>query len=460
MNTYDIRTICDAMGGRLESGPDAGLITAGVSTDTRTIEAGSLFVALKGERFDGHDFLSEALGKGAAGVVVSRPPEAAAGGSAAVIVVADTLLALQRLARWYRRQLDVVVVGITGSNGKTSTKDLTASVLRQRYAVHATAGNFNNHIGLPLTILAADDEDELLVLEMGMNHPGEIALLCEIGRPHLGVITNIGLAHLEHMGSREAIAEEKGALARFLPEVGTLVLPVNCEFADYLRSRTAARTVLVGNSRGEVRAEELELTADGSRFELVVEEAARLPVRLPAAGRHMVTNALMAAAIGQLLGLRPEELVRGLEQAKLTGGRLRRYGAGGITVFDDTYNANPGSVLAAVEALAGQEIANGGEKIIVLGAMAELGRQAEDLHRQVGSEAAKQGLRVVSVGAAAAGIARGAREAGREDARHFDDPGEAAKWLEGEVRAGDRVLFKGSRTARMEELMHRVFPED
>lgn len=436
------------------------LVTGGVSTDTRTIPAGALFVALDGDRFDGHDYLAQAVEAGAAGVVVSRMPDGFDPGATCVIKVGATLLALQRLARWYRDELGIPVIGITGSNGKTTTKDFTASVLRQRFTVNSTRGNLNNHIGLPLTILETGDDDELCVLEMGMNHSGEIALLCEIARPHIGVITNIGTAHIEFMGSRDAIAEEKGALARALPEVGTLLVHAGCDYADYFHERTLARTMTVGNGRGMVRAEELHFDEEGARFLLVADGMESVPTRVPLVGRHMVNNALLAAGVGIALGLTLEEISRGLESVELTGGRLKRFQSAGITIFDDTYNANPDSVKAAVEALAEQPTRNGCSKTVVLGLMAELGRHAQEMHREVGRHAAEHGVRVVSVGEGAAEIAKGAGEVEATKARHFDDYEEAADWVKGTLQSGDFVLFKGSRMAAVEQIMHKAFPRD
>lgn len=460
MITYSVQILCEAMGGQLVAGRGEASIQGGVSTDTRTIAADSLFIALGGENFDAHDFLTKAVEEGAAGLVVSRVPDDFEAGDTPVVLVPDTLIALQRLALWYRGKLDVVVVAITGSNGKTSTKDFTAAVLEQRFQVHATKGNLNNHIGLPLTVLAADNDDDVLILEMGMNHPGEIAPLCLIAKPHIGIITNIGTAHIEFMGSRETIAEEKSALARCLPEVGTLLVTAGCEFAEYFKARTHARTLAVGNGRGLVRAEELHHTKEGSEFTLAVDGTDGASVELSVSGKHMVNNALLAAGAGWTLGLTPEELACGLEAAKLTSGRLRCFERDGITIFDDTYNANPDSVRAAIDVVAEQVTQNGNTRTVVLGMMGELGRFADKMHHQVGEHAAHQNLRVVSVGAEAAKIAEGAREGGAKAVEHFDDYEEAASWLKATLHAGDVVLFKGSRTAAVEKIMNEVFPEN
>ena len=460
MNRYSVRTLVEAMGGDLIAGRDDLMVESGVSTDTRTLRSGALYFALRGDNFDGHQFLEEAVSKGAAGLIVSSSTaEIYEAGEVPVIKVEDTLISLQKLAKWYREQLDVIVIGITGSNGKTSTKDFCASVVGQRYAVHATRGNLNNHIGLPLTLLEADDTDEVLVLEMGMNHPGEIAPLCEIAKPQIGIITNVGHAHIEFLGSKEAIAEEKGALGRALPEVGTLLITAGCEFAEYFASRSPARAVAVGNGRGVIRAESLCSSEGGSSFDLVIDGESNSQVQLKVAGRHMVNNALLAAGAGWALGLSPDEIALGLQGARLTGGRLRCFEKKGITIYDDTYNANPDSVRAAIGVVADLPALNGSSRTVVLGMMGELGRFSEDMHLQVGKHAAKQQLQVVSVGVEAARIAEGARREGGSVVEHFDRYEDAAQWLKETLRAGDTVLFKGSRQAAVERVMNQVFPQ-
>ena len=373
----------------------------------------------------------------------------------AVIVVSDTLLALQRLACWWRKQLDIPVVAITGSNGKTSTKDFTAAVLSRQFNVSATRGNLNNHIGVPLTVLATTPEHTAAVWEMGMNHPGEIAPLCEIARPKYGIITNIGTAHIEFLKTREAIAEEKGMLARALPADGILFLPATCEFTDYLRQRTKAHLIAVGNGRGLVRAENLRFEVDGTSFTLVIEGEESVEVTLPVPGRHMVTNALLAAGIGWKLGISTAEIAAGLSSAALTGGRLGRYDYQGTTVIDDTYNANPESMAAAIETLADTPVGNGSRRIIVLGRMGELGPHAPAAHLRTGALAAERKLTVIAVGEGSEGIAEGAK-----NSPHFPDLEQAAKWLTREVKPGDVVLFKGSRTATVERVMHAAFPRN
>jgi UDP-N-acetylmuramoyl-tripeptide--D-alanyl-D-alanine ligase len=454
MNPMTASRIAEILGAQVAAGSPDVLADGGVSTDTRTLGKGALFFALRGENFDGNAFAQAALDKGAAIVVVSEwnadcPPHAA------VIVVPDTLRALQKLAHWWRKQLNLPVVCITGSNGKTSTKDFTAAVLSRKFKVSATRGNLNNHIGLPLTVLATTADHEAAVWEIGMNHAGELAPLCEIARPKYGIITNIGTAHIEHLGTRDAIAEEKGTLARALPPEGILFIAATCDYHEYLRQRTKAHLVTVGNGRGLVRAENLHLAVDHSRFQLVIEGAGTAEVVLPVPGKHMITNALLAAAVGWKIGVPVDEIAAGLTHATLTGGRLRRYQVGGITVIDDTYNANPESMAAAIETLAEMPLDNGARRFAIFGRMGELGTHAPAAHLKTGQLAAARGLRVIAVGEGSEGIAEGAG-----GVPHFPDFDQAAAWIRAEVKPGDAVLFKGSRAATVEKVMNAAFPEN
>ena len=454
MKPISAQQLADILGVPIAAGRGDVMISGGVSTDTRTLQQGAAFFALSGENFNGDTFAPQALAAGAV-VAIVRAWSGEVPVDTAVIVVSDTLLALQRLACWWRKQLDIPVVGITGSNGKTSTKDFTAAVLSRSFNVSATRGNLNNHIGVPLTVLATTEAHTAAVWEMGMNHSGEIAPLCEIARPKYGIITNIGSAHIEFLKTREAIAEEKGMLARALPADGILFIPATCDFLEYLRQRTRATMVAVGNGRGLVRAENLRSGADGSSFNLVIEGEEPAEVILSVSGRHMVNNALLAAGVGWKLGISPAEIAAGLSNAVLAGGRLGRYDYQGITVIDDTYNANPESMAAAIETLADTPVGEGSRRIIVLGRMGELGPHAPAAHLRTGALAAERGLAVIAVGDGSEGIAEGAK-----NAPHFPDLGQAANWLASEVKPGDVVLFKGSRTATVERVMHAAFPRN
>ncbi|MCP5543720.1 MAG: UDP-N-acetylmuramoyl-tripeptide--D-alanyl-D-alanine ligase [Akkermansiaceae bacterium] len=453
MNPIPASQIADIAGATVTAGDPGVTVTSGVCTDTRKLVPGCAFFALKGENFDGDGFAASALENGASVAVVSTWKGGEVPADKAVIEVSDPLLALQKLACWWRKQLDIPVVCITGSNGKTSTKDFTTAVLAQRFRVSATKGNLNNHIGVPLTVLSTSQDDEAAVWEIGMNHSGELAPLCEIIRPKFGIITNIGTAHIEFLGSRDAIAEEKSTLARALPSEGILFIPVACDYNEYLRQRTKAHIVSVGNGRGLVRAENPHFAADHSRFSLVIEGLGSIDLTLRVPGRHMVTNALLAAAAGWKLGLTLEEIAAGLESATLTGGRLALYQSRGVSVIDDTYNANPESMAAAIETLADTPVVNGGRRIIVLGKMGELGTHGPAAHQRTGELAARRKLQVVAVGEGAEGIADGAG-----GAPYFPDLTTAADWLAREAKAGDVVLFKGSRTAAVERVMNSAFP--
>lgn len=445
------RKISEILDARIVEGTGSAEVDS-VFTDTRKPSDGGLFVALRGENFNGDDFAESAIAAGASVALVSKWTGGDLGNGKAVIEVPDTLFALQRLAHWWRSQLDIPVVCITGSNGKTSTKDFVASVLSLRFSVNPTQGNLNNHIGLPLTVLATTEEHTAGVFEIGMNHSGELSPLCEIARPQYGIITNIGTAHIEFLGSREAIAEEKGTLARYLPDTGLLFTPAGCDFNEYFRVRSRARMVTVGNGRGVVRAENPRPQADGTRISLVIEGQEPVDAFIPVLGRHMITNALLAAALGWKLGLSPTEIAQGLSSVNLTIGRMRRVKWEGITLLDDSYNANPESMEAALETLGEMDVSEGNQRIAVLGKMGELGPHAEEAHLRIGSLAASKGLRLIAVGEGAEGIAEGGQ------APHFSDIHKAVEWLLANSRSGDVILFKGSRTAAIEKVLQTAFP--
>ena len=444
MKSYPLQKLAYAMSGSLLQGGEDCVISAGVSTDTRCLPAGAMFFALKGENFDAHHFLAEAVEAGAGALVLQDDSDLPEG--IPVILVNDTLKALQALAKWYRGELGIPVVAITGSNGKTSTKDYTHSVLSQKFRVNSTLGNLNNHIGLPLTVLATAADDEVGVFEMGMNHSGELAPLCEIGRPDVSIITNVGTAHIEHLGSRKAIAIEKGTVARVLSEKGTLLLPSDCDEAYDFRASTPARVITVGD--GVIRAENTVSGESGSSFDLTIDGLGTKRTSISIVGRHMISNALLAAGAGYVLGLSLDEISAGLTNAKLTSGRLRRYLSHGLTVIDDTYNANPESVIAALETLA--SLPGSGRRIAALGMMAELGEHAVEAYPRIGRIARDLGVTLITVGDDADKYG---------DDHHFRNHEEAATWLSNETSPGDIVLFKGSRMAAMDQVMKLTFPE-
>lgn len=453
MTPITAQQLAQIIGAMIVAGDPLALARAGVSTDTRRLDEGCVFFALRGDNFDANAFAPQALEQGAAIVVVSswQGGEPAVG---AVLLVDNTLTALQNLAAWWRDQLQLHVVALTGSNGKTSTKDFTASVLAQQYVVNATRGNLNNHIGLPLTVLATTPEHTAAVFEMGMNHAGEIAPLATIARPQIAIITNIGSAHIEFLGSREAIAREKAAIAGGLTERDVLIVPHDCDFLELITSLTRARIVSTGSEMDAVRAENVHEKNGSACFSLVIDGQGSAEVELPVAGRHMVANALLAAAAGHLLEVPLQNIATGLSQAVLTSGRLRRFVSRGITVFDDTYNANPESVIAGLETLAQAPVAAQGSRYAVLGRLAELGEHEHDGARRIGSCIVKNGLSAVAVGEGADVISRYAGPT----ARHFANRSDAADHLRQTLQEGDAVLFKGSRISAMELLMKEIFP--
>ena len=445
--------ICNAIHGRHVGGPLDRVVSGGVCTDTRALRPHCVFVALSGEKFDGNLFAPQAS-KEAAVVIVSRV-EPGMDESCAVLLVDDTLKALQDLATWWRSCLSPIVIGLTGSNGKTSTKDLCASVLAQGFKTIATKGNLNNHIGVPLSILEASPDVEAAVWEMGMNHRGELAPLCAMTQPTIGIITSIGSSHIEFLGTRENIALEKCTVAKALPADGYMIYPVDCAFAEMIQSSTEATCISCGIEQGVVQAKDLCTTSFGSRFALHLPEREPLTVELPIHGRHMVCNALLAAATGWVCGLSTEQIAQGLSAIKLTHGRLHCEKINDILVIDDTYNANPDSMVAALVTTA--ELPCRGRRIAVLGKMGELGDFSEKGHIIVGKKAEELAFDIViSVGDQAQIITQAITNSGTET-HHFSSAEEAATWLKSTLHSEDIILFKGSRSARMEETLKKTF---
>jgi len=447
MDPTSLNELAAACGGKLLRGDGSMSVTI-VNKDTRTLKAGDLYWALRGENHDGHDFVRQAAEAGAAAAVVERI-DVAPTGDFPLIVVANALRALQQLASWWRDQLKLKVICITGSNGKTSTKDFAASVASTRFRVCKTEGNLNNHIGLPLTILSSRKSDEVAVWEIGMNHAGEIEPLARMARPDIGIITNIGVAHIEFLGSREAIAQEKGMLGEVLGSGKTLVLPASDEFAPSLASRTKARIVFVGGD-DELQADGLRASPQGQDFDLVLGKE-RTAAHLPVPGEHMVRNALLAVAAGRELGLSLRECASGLAATKLSARRLACLDVRGVTVLDDSYNANPDSMEAALHALRG--LPGGGRRFAVLGRMGELGSYAQEGYRRVGRTAAATMDVLIAVGEETLPLAEEARVAGRVEVHRATDTSEAARLLRDLSHPGDAVVVKGSRAARMERVL-------
>lgn len=452
MNPLTLFQIAHLSGASLSSG-DRNAIINNVSTDSRTIKPGELFVALHGENFEGHDFVEAIAKNGATGALVDLNWRGSVPSNFALLRAADTLEAYQKLAANYRRSLTLKVLAITGSNGKTSTKDFAASVLARKFRVTKTQGNFNNHVGLPRTILEAAADDELAVWEIGMNHPGEIAALSKIAAPDAAIITNIGVAHIEFMGSREAIAAEKGALAEAVPPEGAVILNADDPFSKGIAARARAKVSFAGTTAGTVQAIEVRQSAEGAEF-TIIEGAHRCRAQLPVAGSHMVQNALLAVAAGRAFGLSIEECAAGLAAAPLTKARLQIKEIGGVQFLDDSYNANPDSMKAALRTLV--ELDTVGKRVAVLGEMRELGSESERGHREIGETAATLGVNLlITIGETAKMIAQGARTAGLDKVSSTQSTAEAASLLGQIAEPGDLVLIKGSRAARTEEVIEQ-----
>lgn len=438
---------------------DPGMPLESIGTDSRTIKQGELFVALVGERFDGHRFVKDALAKGAGGALVTEsyvkqamPPGTA--GQACVIAVSDTLEALGDLAAFHRRRMPASVVAITGTNGKTTTKEMTAAVVGQTFHVLKTSGNFNNLVGLPLTLLGLTDAHEWAVLELGMNHPGEIRRLAEISEPQVGVITNIGSGHLEGVRDIEGVMKAKGELLEGLDDGGTAIVNIDDVRICKLVENFEGRVVSFGmHGSAEVSAVPVSQTASSTVFDLCwFDQSVRVRLRIP--GRGAIYNALAAAAVGYRLGLSMQEVKKGLESAEILPGRMEIIPLpGGIHLIDDTYNANPDSMMQALETL--RELKGNGRGILVCGDMLELGEHAEKAHRDLGVLAARVGLaRLYAAGEFADTVARAAVAAGMDPGHALvGSHAEILKALNGRLGPGDWVLVKGSRLSAMETVV-------
>jgi len=424
----------------------------GWSVDTRTQNAGDLYFALCGPNHDGHDYVASAIAKAAAGVVVESarelPPEA----RGRALQVASPLRALADLGAWARRRWGGTVVGVTGSAGKTTTKDAIAHLLGGEMAVGRTIGNFNNHVGVPLSILRLPDECRVAVLEMGMNHAGEIRELAAIARPDIGVVTNVGYAHVEFLGSIDGVAAAKRELIEQLPADGVAVLNADDPRVREFGRSHPGRTLTFGFAEGtDVRAESFDDSARGTtRF-----RALGVDFETGLAGRHGVMNLLAAIAVARALGIAPLRLrgpVASFAPGAMRGERSRH---GGVEIWNDCYNSNPEAAQSMIDAL-GRSPAR--RRIAVLGEMLELGRESEQLHRRLGRYAAEHGVDfLIGVGGQANALVDEATQAGMPDgtARYFEDAAEAGGFLRTLTRPGDAVLFKGSRGVRIERALER-----
>ena len=442
MRRFQLSDMAEPLAGSL-LGADAEI--SAVTTDSRSLQPGDLFVALRGERFDGHDFIDAVAAAGAAAVLVSRDVAAAL----PALKVEDTELALGRIGALNRAAFDGPVIGITGSSGKTSVKNMLAAILSGLAPTLATEGNLNNEIGVPLTLLRLEPRHRYAVVEMGAGKPGDIAYLQTLAQQDIGILLNVMPAHLERMGSLQAIAETKGAI---LTGCRHAIYPADSQFTEYWRelAADAHRLEFAFDESAPVHVTDLELHAEASSFRLHVESDS-IAVLLPVPGRHNVANAMAAAAAAVCAGASLEDVAVGLADLSTTGGRLHRQaGRDGVVVIDDSYNANPGSVRAAIDVLANQA----GRRILVLGTMAELGPDVDELHAGVGGYAAEAGLDMLWGAGDHTDAAVDAFGAG---GRYFDSRESLLQALPA-LQPGDVVLIKGSRSAGMETVVSALLP--
>lgn len=423
-----------------------------VSSDTRTIAAGDLFIALHGPRFNGNDFVAAAEAAGASAAVVDRP------GSAGIarILVADTQSALTRAAGEWRSRFDRPVIAVAGSNGKTTVKEMIAAILATSGATLSTRGNFNNHIGVPLTLLRLTEEHRYAVIEIGANHPGEVAALNAIVRPDVGIVTNAGAEHLEGFGSLEGVARAEGELFAGLAPGATAIINADDEFAPLWRSMApGAQTSFGVRAAADYRATEIEASVDAdgfmTRFALIA-PAGRAQIELRLAGMHNVLNATGAAAAAMAAGATLEQVQRGLASMRAVAGRLQFKLARGAWIIDDSYNANPSSMHAAIDVL----VTLAGRRWLVIGDMGELGDHAERSHVELGRYARERGVERLFATGALSALAVESFGAGGE---WFPDTAALAGSLEPQLAADVRILIKGSRMNRLERVVDHLVGE-
>lgn len=461
LEELSFREIVGAIGAEfLVGNPEARV--RGVSTDTRQLKPGDLFFALKGEHADGHQYVRAAVEGGAAGVVVSDESVVPSGCGAAVLKAGDPLWALGDLSHYYRGKFDIRVVGVTGSVGKTTTKEMLASILERKWKVLKNAENFNNEIGVPLTLFQLDRSHEVVVIEMAMRGLGEIRRLACIAEPVVGVITNIGLSHVERLGSQGGIADAKAELLGGLPRDGLAVLNAEDGYYLVMRDRFAGRIVSFGSCAGaDVIGARIRHSGGGRYRFVIATEGGSVEVELGVLGYHNVYNALAAAAAAYGMGVDLCTIRDGLERCRPATMRTEMVKSKtGYAVLNDAYNASPASMFAALKTL--QTLTGYKRKIAVLGDMLELGEYAEKAHRDVGCAVAEHGVHVlVTVGPLAEGIAEGAKEAGfHEDAiQCCKDSLEAAEKLKAQVAGRDAILIKGSRGMKMERIAEVLLGE-
>ncbi len=430
---------------------DPRALAQGYSIDSRTVQSGELFFAVQGDRLDGHDFVEQALSKGAIGAIVRKDQLTHFPTKTGLLAVDDTLVALQTLATAVRKLWGKTAIGITGSMGKTTTKEAMAHLLSARHRVHRSKGNFNNHFGLPLGLLTLEPEYDLAVIEMGMSHAGEIAALARIALPNEGVVTSVGPVHLEYFDSVAGIARAKYELIEALPHGGTAVLNGDDEYVCQFGRDFKGKVILFGlKTTADARAENIEILGpEGTRFDLIC-QGLRQAVRSPLLGTHNVYNVLAAAAVALEHGITPSEIAAILPSLEPGDKRGQVVQVGNITVLNDCYNSSPKALMAAVDTLAAMPA---GQRIVVAGEMLELGATGEQLHRECGRYIAGKHLDfLLGVRGLAMPMVEAALAAGMK-AQFVATPEEAGEWLAREAREGDVVLLKGSRGVKLEKAL-------
>lgn len=450
MENFKISDIIKATNGSLEKG-DPNAIINGISTDSRTLKNGDLFVALIGERFDAHNFAVNVIEQGAMGVVLSHEVQGLNELKSNVVMVKDTTKALGDIARYYKNKFNITVIGITGSNGKTTTKDMTSAILSEKFSVLKSEGNLNNTIGLPLTLFRLSSSYNLAVLEMGISIPGEMSQLVDIAEPKVAVVTNVSSTHLEFLGSIDGVGKEKQILVE---SAESAVLNIDDPYVSRMSNVVKGNVIFYGiDNPADVTAKDIVLDQDGRpEFTISVNNAYER-IKLPSVGRHNVYNALAAISVGRMFGVGLDSIKVSLESYQQTSMRMQRLMIDGVTIINDTYNSNPVSMRVAVDLL--KSLKSDGKKVMVVGDMLELGEQSEELHDATGKYIGTSGVSeiLVTVGNRAVKIAESALKAGMKNVIVCKTNPEAVEYLRKNLNKGDLALIKGSRGMKMEQIL-------
>jgi len=459
VETRSLKLIAKACGAVILGGATDAEVKA-ICTDSRTAKAGDLFFAIKGDKFDGHDFVAEVAVKGVAAIIVESKKVPTVGLNCPLLGVKSVRAALGKLAAAYRQEFVLPVIAVGGSNGKTTVKELIASVLRQKFSTLASEASFNNDIGVPMTLLGLKKTHQAAVLEAGTNHPGELAPLVNMIAPKVGVITSIGREHLEFFGDVAGVAQEEGWLAELLPANGKLFLNGDGEWSDKIAVRTKSQVIRVGfGGENNWCAKKVRLDKNGVSFQVTAPKDEFCgEYRVNLLGRHQAVNSLFAIAIGAELGLTRAEILRGLAECQPVKMRLNFWEANGLRVLDDSYNANADSTIVALETLCGLPLQ--GRRVAVLGDMAELGAYGAAAHAEIGRRAAELEVsQLFAVGKMAAVTAQAARDAGLTRVFEFAEVEAAMNVVRSFLKPGDVVLLKASRSARLERIAEMLKKE-